>query len=116
MLRYPNACSAGQEGDEEMMVPGQSAGRADLGQNLSDNPAQRVLCQNVVADVILPHAFPSFLCLRLQGCMPRRADSENPRRASHVDRSYMICKKGRRWRFLLPGTSEPRLKVRTFRT
>jgi hypothetical protein len=52
--RYAHARGAREEGDEEMMVAGQ-AGARDLAQHLAHHPAQRVLGQNVVADVIVSH-------------------------------------------------------------
>src|SRR5262249_49931441 len=70
---------AGQEGDEEMMIAWEPAGRCDLCQNLANDPAQRVLCQNVVADVVLPHAFLSFVGLVLsQRYMPCASAAGNP--------------------------------------
>jgi hypothetical protein len=71
-LRDANTRGAGQEGDEKVMLARQAAGRCDFGQYLADDAAKRVLCQNVVTDVILPHAYPVFRSSvrRFQGYMP----------------------------------------------
>jgi len=50
-----------QKGDEEVVVTGKAAGSCDFGQNLAYDAAQRVLSQNVVANMVLPHVILSFL-------------------------------------------------------
>lgn len=82
VLRNAHTGRSGQKGDEEMMVTGQTTGGADLGQHLTDNSTQGVLCQNVVADMILPHAFLSFVGHVFLRLMPRRAQTEKPSRES----------------------------------
>lgn len=73
VLGDPHAGRAGEEGDEEVMITGQAARSCDFRQNLADDAAKCILCQNVVADMILPHAFPVFRRFGVfsQGCMPR---------------------------------------------
>ena len=57
--RHAHAGRAGQEGDEEVVVAGK-AGACDLGQDLAHDAAQRLLGQNVVADVVVGHVVVGF--------------------------------------------------------
>ncbi len=50
-----------------MMVAGQMAGRGNFRQNLANDAAQGVLGEDVVADMVLWHAFFVFAFL-LPGC------------------------------------------------
>ena len=67
---------AGQEGDEEMVVSGQTGPR-DLGQDLAHDAAQRLLGENVVADVVFGHAAPGsgellpIALFKLEACVNR---------------------------------------------
>src|SRR5690606_17950602 len=61
VLRDANARCAGQEGDEEMVVTRQPAGRRYFRQNLANDATKSVLSPNVVTDMILPHKVLSFL-------------------------------------------------------
>ena len=57
--RHAHARRAGEERDEEMMVAGK-AGARDFGQDLAHDAAQRLLGQNVVADVVVGHVAVRF--------------------------------------------------------
>jgi hypothetical protein len=54
----------GDERNEEVMLTGQS-GLCDLGQDLADDTAKRVLGQNVVPDVVLGHVVLGILSGRI---------------------------------------------------
>ena len=54
-VRQPDALGGGVEGDEEMMLAGHALVLAGFGQHVADHAAQRLLDQNVVADVIDGH-------------------------------------------------------------
>jgi hypothetical protein len=61
VLRHANARRTCEEGDEEVMIARQAVGRSDFAEHLADYAAQCVLCENVVADMILPHTVTTFL-------------------------------------------------------
>lgn len=73
VLGNPHARRAGQEGDEEVMVAGQAAGSGHFTQNLTNNAAKGILCENVVTDMILPHAVLSFPYSNVFSCVARLA-------------------------------------------
>ncbi|CUX14319.1 hypothetical protein AGR7C_Cc110171 [Agrobacterium deltaense Zutra 3/1] len=73
VLGNPHARRAGQEGDEEVMVAGQTAGCGHFPQNLTNNAAKGILCENVVTDMILPHAVLSFPYSNVFSCTARLA-------------------------------------------
>src|SRR5690606_30826773 len=60
VLRDANAGGIGEKRDEEVVLARQMPGDSDLGQNLADDAAQRVLSENVIANVVLRHPFLSF--------------------------------------------------------
>ena len=112
----PDAGRAGEKGDEEVVVAGKPGAR-DLAQDLAHDanamppgPGCRSGCGPRASQ-------PAFLnrtepdVIKLCG----RVNRGNWRSAQAMWRSR---EKGRenKWRFLLPGTSEPRLEVRTART
>lgn len=73
VLGNPHARRAGQECNEEMVVAGQAAGCGHFTQNLTNNAAKGILCENVVTDMILPHAVLSFPYSNVFSCAARLA-------------------------------------------
>jgi hypothetical protein len=60
VLRDEHTGRACKEGNQEMVVAGQAACGRYLCQNLANNATKRILCQNIVTDMILSHAVLSF--------------------------------------------------------